>query len=47
MDLEGINAFNTDDALKQEVNPTHAINPIVFGSETKRFDLNGSSTIHE
>ena len=31
-DLEGINAFNTDDALRQEENPTHAINPAtIFG----------------
>jgi hypothetical protein len=31
-DSEGINAFNTDDALQQDVNPVHAINPAtVFG----------------
>lgn len=47
MDLEGINAFNTDDALKQEVNPTHAVNPSVFGSETNRFDMNSSRTLNE
>jgi len=32
MDMEGINAFNTDDALKQEVNPTHAVNPSVLAA---------------
>ena len=47
MDMEGINAFNTDDALKQEVNPTHAVNPSVFGRETHRFDLNSSRTLNE
>ena len=29
-DMEGTHEGNTDDALKQEVNPTHAVNPSVF-----------------
>jgi hypothetical protein len=44
---EGINAFATDDALKQEVNPTHAINATEFGSDSKRIDFNTSHTRNE
>ena len=44
---EGINAFATDDALKQEVNPTHAINPKEFGSDRKGMDFNSSRTLNE
>lgn len=35
-DIEGINAFNTEDVLKQDVNPT---NPVVLGADTKRENL--------
>ena len=43
-DIEGINAFNTEDVLKQEVNPTHAINPAMFKGQTdaNQMDLNSS-----
>lgn len=46
-DDEGINAFNTEDVLKQDVNPTHAVNPSVFGSELHKFDMNSSRTLRE
>lgn len=43
--MEGINAFNTDDALRQDVNPVHAINPAtVFGHEN---DCNSTRTAKE
>ena len=46
-DLEGINAFNTEDALKQSVNPTHAVHPSVFQSDTNRGELSSSRTLNE
>lgn len=46
-DDEGINAFNTDDALKQDVNPTHAVNPSAFSSDVHKFDMNSSRTLRE
>lgn len=41
-----MNAYNTEDALKQEVNPTHAVNPSAF-AENNKFDMNSSRTLQE
>ena len=44
---DAINAFNTEDALKNDVNPVHPV-PVasVFGG-SDRFDLNSSRTLVE
>ena len=44
---EGINAYNTEDALKHDVNPINPVHPSVFGSDTNKFDLNSSRTLRE
>ena len=44
---EGLNAFNTDDALKQDDNPTYAINPQIMKSAVKRFDVNSQQALRE
>ena len=43
IDNDGMNAFNTEDALKQSVNPTHAI---AFPTARTNPDLDSTKNIH-
>lgn len=44
-DIYASHAFNTEDVLKQEVNPTHAVNPALFKDSAR--EVNTSRTLVE
>ena len=45
IDDDRMNAFNTEDALKQEVNPTHAVDPSNYMESARGEQLNSSRTL--